>query len=150
MASNNTNDLTYPNHEWVPPLLTAAGRKFASTRRLLHKKTQRRILIAAPIRREYMKDAPADQVASVNAFDGRGEGEDGTHRSDTNTALSEQPHTNPPATVATKTKKALMAQQRGEIQIQTGAGMQQQSRIHCREANSPTVFWRTKGVSIQN
>ena len=105
MTSNNTDDPTYPNHEWFPSSLTAARRKFASTRRLLHKKTQRRILIAALIRLEYMKDAPADQVASVNAFDGRGDGEDGTNRSDTNTALSEQPHTNPPATVATKIKR---------------------------------------------
>ena len=34
----------------------------------------------------------------------------------TNTAISEQPYTNPPPTVATKMKKALMAQQRGEMQ----------------------------------
>ena len=41
---------------------------------------QRPILIAVPIRREYMEDAPADQIASVNAFDGSGEEEDGTNR----------------------------------------------------------------------
>ena len=40
----------------------------------------RRILIAVPIRREYMEDAPANQIASVNAFDGRGEEEDSTNR----------------------------------------------------------------------
>ena len=73
-----------------------------------------------------MKDAPADQVASVNAFNGRGEGEDGTHRTDEHSSLR-APSANPPPTVATKIKKALMVQQRGEMQIQTRAGMQKQS-----------------------
>ena len=41
---------------------------------------QRRILIAVLIRREYMKDAPADQIASVNAFDGSGKEEDDTKK----------------------------------------------------------------------
>ena len=80
MTSVKTDNPTYPNHKWVPPSLTTARRKFASTRRLLHKKTQIRILIAAPIRREYMKDAPADQISSVNAFDGSRKEEDGTNR----------------------------------------------------------------------
>ena len=43
-----------------------------------------------------------------------------------------------------------MAQQRGEMQIQTGAGIQKQSRIIRVVANSPTVFGRTKGVSIKS
>ena len=40
----------------------------------------RRILTAVLILREYMEDAPADQIASVNAFDGSGKEEDGTNK----------------------------------------------------------------------
>ena len=89
----------------LPPSLTAAQRKFASTRKLLHNKIQRRILIVALICREYIKDASVNQVAAVNTFGGRGEEEEGTNRTDINTALSEQPHTNPPPTVVTKQKR---------------------------------------------
>ena len=116
MVSDKTDNPTYPHHEWVPQLLTAARRKFASTRRLPDKKMQRRILIAVLIRREYMKDAPADQNASVNAFDGRGEGEDGTNRTHKHSSLRATSH-QPTSKGGDKNTKALMAQQRGEMQF---------------------------------
>ena len=61
MTSDKTNNPTYPNHEWVPPSLTTAWRKFASTRRDPHKKMPRRILIAVPIRRGVFDVLPANR-----------------------------------------------------------------------------------------
>ena len=87
-----------------------ARRKFASTRRLSHKKIQRSILIADLICREYMKDAPAGQFASVNAIDGRGEEEDGTNRMDEYSSLRATSH-QPTSNGGDKNTKALMAQQ---------------------------------------
>ena len=144
MASDKTDDPTYPNHEWVPPSLTAARRKFASTRRLPHKKMQRCIFIAAPIRREYMEDAPADKVASVNAFDGRGGEGDGTNRTDEHSSLRATSH-QPTSNGGDKKNKGADGTAARRDAIQTGAGMQNQSRILCGVANSPTAFRRTKG-----
>ena len=112
---------------------------------MLHKKTQRRILIAALIRLEYMKDAPTDQVASVNAFDGRGEGEDGTNRSDTNTALSEQPHTNPPATVATKIKIGADGTAARRDTNSNGSRNATTVENYPRRSKFPNCIWEKKG-----
>ena len=153
MANDKTDNPTYPNHEWVPPSLTTARRKFASTRRLPHKKMQRRILIAVPIRREYMEDAPEDQAASVNAFDGRGEEDDGTNMTDGHSSLGatlRQPTSNG----GDKNTKVLMAQQRGETYFNRGQNSNnreisagnQHRRIYSGEQRVP-AFRSKRGTS---
>ena len=95
-----TNGLLRRNQAW---------RKFASTMRLPHKKIQRSILIAELDLREYMKDAPASQFASVNAIDGRGGNQkndnNGTDKHSSLRATSHQPISNG----GDKNTKALMA-----------------------------------------
>ena len=109
MASEKSVKPTYPYHEWVPPLLTAARRKFAFTRRLPHKKIQRSILIAERDRRKYMKDAPAGtRSTSVNAIDGRGEEENGNNEMHKHSSLRATSH-QPTSNGGDKNTKALMA-----------------------------------------
>ena len=106
-------------------------------------KTQRSILIADLIPREYMKHAPAGQFAYVNSFHKRGKDEYGNIEPDEHSSLRATSH-QPTSNGGNKNTKALMATAARRAYSSNGAGIQVQPtpsiRIQTSCRQKPGVY----------